>query len=259
MHEAADAEVESIRRGPQQAIAQLQAAEQGDGFRGSGGRCRGTPDGSVQVAVEALEGRVGALVEDFGAAGGDSARFPGEGCEAGGGFGEDRPGSRGTVVPAVSGGSRGSAEEAADPGSSPRPFQDILFHAYLAFLLQHAAVPGVFRHGISRGRHPGLEDRPAELHGPRGHASTDTRGKVLETYIVACLLYKLTSRIRPYEKRRGDTDHALCHAEARIRAAISPAETCALRLPDVSSFSAESSGTSQQAASRASRCSGTCT
>ncbi len=45
-------------------------------------------------------------------------------------------------------------------------------------------------------------------------------GKVLETYIVACLLYKLTSRIRPYEKRRGDTDHALCHAEARIRAAI---------------------------------------
>jgi predicted CoA-substrate-specific enzyme activase len=45
-------------------------------------------------------------------------------------------------------------------------------------------------------------------------------GKVLETYIVACILYKLASRIRPYECSRGDADNALQEAQARVRGAI---------------------------------------
>jgi predicted CoA-substrate-specific enzyme activase len=44
--------------------------------------------------------------------------------------------------------------------------------------------------------------------------------KVLETYMVACILYKLASRIRPYEKKRGDTNRALLDSQERIRAAI---------------------------------------
>jgi predicted CoA-substrate-specific enzyme activase len=44
--------------------------------------------------------------------------------------------------------------------------------------------------------------------------------KILETYIVACILYKLASRIRPYEKNRGDTDRAFHDAEERLRTAI---------------------------------------
>ncbi len=45
-------------------------------------------------------------------------------------------------------------------------------------------------------------------------------GKVLETYIVACILYKLAARTRPYERKRGDTDRALRDSEERVRTAI---------------------------------------
>ncbi|HUI73113.1 MAG TPA: acyl-CoA dehydratase activase-related protein, partial [Spirochaetia bacterium] len=44
--------------------------------------------------------------------------------------------------------------------------------------------------------------------------------KILETYIVACILYKLVARIRPYEKNRGDTDRVLGLSEDKIRAGI---------------------------------------
>jgi hypothetical protein len=66
MHEAADAEVESIKQAAQQAIAQLQAAEQKreTGFVAQTGAAEERLTG-VSLAVEALEGRVGALVEDF--------------------------------------------------------------------------------------------------------------------------------------------------------------------------------------------------
>ena len=66
MHEAAGAEVESIKLAAQQAIAQLQAAEQKreTGFVARAGAAEERLTG-VSVAVEALEGRVGALVEDF--------------------------------------------------------------------------------------------------------------------------------------------------------------------------------------------------
>jgi len=44
--------------------------------------------------------------------------------------------------------------------------------------------------------------------------------KLLEGYIVACTLYKLVSRIRPYERCAGDTDKALRDSEGLVRAAI---------------------------------------
>ena len=44
--------------------------------------------------------------------------------------------------------------------------------------------------------------------------------KILETYIVACILYKLASRTRPYEVKRGETDGALTEAQQRVRGAI---------------------------------------
>jgi predicted nucleotide-binding protein (sugar kinase/HSP70/actin superfamily) len=44
--------------------------------------------------------------------------------------------------------------------------------------------------------------------------------KILEGYIVACTLYKLASRIRPYERVRGDTDKALEESEGLVRSAI---------------------------------------
>jgi predicted nucleotide-binding protein (sugar kinase/HSP70/actin superfamily) len=44
--------------------------------------------------------------------------------------------------------------------------------------------------------------------------------KILETYIVACILYKLASRIRPYERRRGATSAALLQAQEKVRGAI---------------------------------------
>jgi predicted CoA-substrate-specific enzyme activase len=44
--------------------------------------------------------------------------------------------------------------------------------------------------------------------------------KILETYIVACILYKLASRVRPYELKRGQTDRALQEAQQHIRYAI---------------------------------------
>jgi predicted nucleotide-binding protein (sugar kinase/HSP70/actin superfamily) len=44
--------------------------------------------------------------------------------------------------------------------------------------------------------------------------------KILEGYIVACTLYKLASRIRPYERVTGDTDKALQESEGLVRAAI---------------------------------------
>src|SRR5208337_755287 len=66
MHEAADAEVESIKQAAQQAIAQLQAAEQKreTGFVARAGAAEERLTG-VSLAVEALKGRVGTLVEDF--------------------------------------------------------------------------------------------------------------------------------------------------------------------------------------------------
>ncbi|HTP59970.1 MAG TPA: acyl-CoA dehydratase activase-related protein, partial [Spirochaetia bacterium] len=44
--------------------------------------------------------------------------------------------------------------------------------------------------------------------------------KILEAYIVACILYKLTSRIRPYELIRGATDAALQQARQMLGGAI---------------------------------------
>ena len=44
--------------------------------------------------------------------------------------------------------------------------------------------------------------------------------KLLESYIVACILYKLQFRIRPYEKTAGDTDRAFGAARALISDAI---------------------------------------
>jgi Ni,Fe-hydrogenase maturation factor len=66
MHEAADVEVESIKLAAEQAIAQLQVAEQKSetGFMARAGAAEERLTG-VSLAVEALEGRVGALVEDF--------------------------------------------------------------------------------------------------------------------------------------------------------------------------------------------------
>jgi curved DNA-binding protein CbpA len=66
MHEAADVEVESIKLAAEQAIAQLQVAEQKKetSFTAGAGAAEERLTG-VSLAVEALEGRVGALVEDF--------------------------------------------------------------------------------------------------------------------------------------------------------------------------------------------------
>ncbi len=66
MREAADAEVESIKQAAEQAIAQLQVAEQKreTSFIARSGAAEERLTG-VSLAVEALEGRVGALVEDF--------------------------------------------------------------------------------------------------------------------------------------------------------------------------------------------------
>ncbi len=44
--------------------------------------------------------------------------------------------------------------------------------------------------------------------------------KILEGHLVACLLYKVAARIRPYERTRGDTGRALDAAEAMVREAI---------------------------------------
>ena len=44
--------------------------------------------------------------------------------------------------------------------------------------------------------------------------------KIVETYIVACILYKIVSRIRPYETTRGDTERAFGQAKEIISAAI---------------------------------------
>ena len=45
-------------------------------------------------------------------------------------------------------------------------------------------------------------------------------GKLMEGYIVACTLYKLVSRIRPYERVRGDADRALEAGAALVRDAL---------------------------------------
>jgi predicted CoA-substrate-specific enzyme activase len=44
--------------------------------------------------------------------------------------------------------------------------------------------------------------------------------KLVEGYIVACTLYKLAARIRPYERIAGETDKALQASEGLVRAAI---------------------------------------
>jgi predicted nucleotide-binding protein (sugar kinase/HSP70/actin superfamily) len=44
--------------------------------------------------------------------------------------------------------------------------------------------------------------------------------KILEGHLVACLLYKLAARTRPYERAWGDTDRALDASAAEIRRAI---------------------------------------
>jgi predicted nucleotide-binding protein (sugar kinase/HSP70/actin superfamily) len=44
--------------------------------------------------------------------------------------------------------------------------------------------------------------------------------KILEGYIVACTLYKVASRIRPYEKTAGETDKALDASVVLVREAI---------------------------------------
>ena len=44
--------------------------------------------------------------------------------------------------------------------------------------------------------------------------------RLLESYIVACTLYKLAARVRPYERSPGDTTRALETAQRRIREAI---------------------------------------
>jgi uncharacterized protein YcaQ len=66
MHQAKDVEVESIKLAAEQAIAQLQAAEQEreTGFMARAGAAEERLAG-VSLAVEATEGRVGTLVEDF--------------------------------------------------------------------------------------------------------------------------------------------------------------------------------------------------
>ena len=66
MHEAADVEVESIKLAAEQAIAQLQVAEQKKetSFTAGAGAAEERLTG-VSLAVEALERRVGALVEAF--------------------------------------------------------------------------------------------------------------------------------------------------------------------------------------------------
>ena len=66
MHEAAAAEVESIKLAAEQARAQLQVAEQKreTDFMARAGAAEERLTG-VSLAVEALEGRVGALVKDF--------------------------------------------------------------------------------------------------------------------------------------------------------------------------------------------------
>jgi ABC-type cobalt transport system substrate-binding protein len=66
MHEPANGEVESIKLAAEQAIVQLQVAEQKSetGFMARAGAAEERLTG-VSLAVEALEGRVGALVEDF--------------------------------------------------------------------------------------------------------------------------------------------------------------------------------------------------
>ena len=65
-HEAADVEVESIKQAAQEAVARLQVAEQKEGtsFKALAGAAEKRLRG-VSKAVEALEGRVGALVEGF--------------------------------------------------------------------------------------------------------------------------------------------------------------------------------------------------
>jgi len=66
MHEAADVEVKSIKLAAEQAIAQLQVAEQEreTGFIARAGVAEERLTGA-SLAVEGLEGRVGALVEEF--------------------------------------------------------------------------------------------------------------------------------------------------------------------------------------------------
>ena len=66
MHESADVEVESIKLAAERAVAQLQVAEQKreTSFTAGAGAAQERLTG-VSLAVEALEGRVGALVEDF--------------------------------------------------------------------------------------------------------------------------------------------------------------------------------------------------
>ena len=66
MHEAAEGEVRSIKQAAEDAIAQLQAAEQKreTSFLARAGAADERLTG-VSLAVEALQGRVGALVEDF--------------------------------------------------------------------------------------------------------------------------------------------------------------------------------------------------
>jgi predicted CoA-substrate-specific enzyme activase len=60
--------------------------------------------------------------------------------------------------------------------------------------------------------------------------------KILETYIVASTLYKVSSRVRPYERTRGDTDTALAAAVGLVRAAIAAGgelRTCCARSMDL--------------------------
>ena len=66
MHEAADAEVKSIKLAAAQAIVQLQAAEQKRETSFMAGATAAEERlAGMSLAVEALQGRVGALVEDF--------------------------------------------------------------------------------------------------------------------------------------------------------------------------------------------------
>ena len=81
MHESADVEVESIKLAAERAVAQLQVAEQKreTSFTAGAGAAQERLTG-VSLAVEALEGRVGALVEDFqGRIEGTLQAFQGEG------------------------------------------------------------------------------------------------------------------------------------------------------------------------------------
>ena len=115
MHAAADEEVKSIKQAAEQAIAQLQVAEQKreTSFRAGAGTAEERLTG-VSLAVEALEGRVGALVEDFqGRMEGSLQAFQGKGARQAEDLEKIAQDLGGRWSPAVSGASRGSGGETA--------------------------------------------------------------------------------------------------------------------------------------------------